>query len=645
MAGFILLAVLHTYPLAWHLDSHLPGTGLGDNVSFVWNQWWMREALASSRIDFFHSDHLMWPHGVPLVLHTHTALMAFVGATALGGFSIVEAQNILVIGAVALNGLAAFALALEISGSRSGASLAGVLYLLAAPLAARLMGHFNLLTAWPLVLGCWATVRAVRNPSVPNACAVAITAAVTVYADYYLAVFLLSFILLYVATELWTLRMSGRRAHVGRPAATLIAASALLFAIAAAIAIGIGGKFYLADLSVSATRPQNAMTAGWLLAVAAALVIWRPRVRLVRRGGIDVSRAVRCLVLAAVLCAVVLWPIGRAAWQVRASGDYVTSTAALKSSPRGVDVATLVMGPPFHGIAGSHVRAAYTALGIDAMESSAWLGIVPVTLALWAIAGGWKEPEVRRWTLVALVFFVWSLGPYALVLGHDTGLLLPQAVAQLVPMLDNARIPGRALIVVSLALSILAALGIRHLRRRQAATALLLASLAFVESSAAPLPLAGLPVAGAVERRLAEAHGRTAVLPVPFGVRDGFGSRGSVDHGGLYLQTVHGAPLAGGFVARVPPRISSWYELVEPFAALLGLSQASGGKWVSCAAAVEGLRTHGIGFVVVERAAAPEEAVRFLRSLPLESVARDGSRELFVLRERAICGEQGERPN
>jgi hypothetical protein len=118
-----------------------------------------------------------------------------------------------------------------------------------------------------------------------------------------------------------------------------------------------------------------------------------------------------------------------------------------------------------------------------------------------------------------------------------------------------------------------------------------------------------------------------------------------VDHGGLYLQTVHGAPLAGGFVARVPPRISSWYEHVEPFATLLSLSQASGGEWVSCAAAVEGLRTHGIGFVVLERAAATEEAVRFLRSLPLESVARDGSRELFVLRGSAVCRESPRRPN
>jgi hypothetical protein len=53
LAGYHLLAIVHTYPLVRRLGSHLPGLGLGDNVSFVWNGWWMREALASSSADFF----------------------------------------------------------------------------------------------------------------------------------------------------------------------------------------------------------------------------------------------------------------------------------------------------------------------------------------------------------------------------------------------------------------------------------------------------------------------------------------------------------------------------------------------------------------------------------------------------------------
>ena len=48
LAAYVALAILQTWPLVLHLHTHLPGPGLGDNVSFVWNLWWMREAIGSS---------------------------------------------------------------------------------------------------------------------------------------------------------------------------------------------------------------------------------------------------------------------------------------------------------------------------------------------------------------------------------------------------------------------------------------------------------------------------------------------------------------------------------------------------------------------------------------------------------------------
>src|ERR687897_1232685 len=102
--SYSLLAVLHTYPLVLFLDSRLPGEGLADNVSFVWNLWWMREALASSTHSFFYCPLIVAPVGGSLILHTHTALSAFAGATLLKDFSLVEAQNILLIASLTLNG-------------------------------------------------------------------------------------------------------------------------------------------------------------------------------------------------------------------------------------------------------------------------------------------------------------------------------------------------------------------------------------------------------------------------------------------------------------------------------------------------------------------------------------------------------------
>jgi len=64
LPAFVALAILQTWPLARHLDTHLPGLGLGDNVSFAWNVWWMREALASADWSFFSTPLLMAPLGL-----------------------------------------------------------------------------------------------------------------------------------------------------------------------------------------------------------------------------------------------------------------------------------------------------------------------------------------------------------------------------------------------------------------------------------------------------------------------------------------------------------------------------------------------------------------------------------------------------
>src|SRR5713226_7870605 len=90
---FIALALAWSFPLAAHLSTHISG-GPGDNLAFLWNTWWMREAVAHADINFFHTDRLFAPFGIDLTLHTHTALPAWMAATVLAPLSIVAAQNL-----------------------------------------------------------------------------------------------------------------------------------------------------------------------------------------------------------------------------------------------------------------------------------------------------------------------------------------------------------------------------------------------------------------------------------------------------------------------------------------------------------------------------------------------------------------------
>ena len=53
-AVFLGVALLWTFPLVRHLESHLLGQGIGDNVTSVWNFWWMRYGSGRWRLAFLH---------------------------------------------------------------------------------------------------------------------------------------------------------------------------------------------------------------------------------------------------------------------------------------------------------------------------------------------------------------------------------------------------------------------------------------------------------------------------------------------------------------------------------------------------------------------------------------------------------------
>ncbi len=637
LAAYVLLSILHTFPLVRHLDTHLTGQGLGDNASFLWNAWWMRVALASSQ-EFFWNPLIAAPIGSSLALHTHSALSAFLAATVLAPLPLVRAHNLVLLASLALNGLAAYSLAYVVTRTRAASVLAGALFVVAPTIAARLMGHYNLVVVWPLIFACAAWIAWWNRPTVGRACAFAVAAALVPYADYYYAIFLGLFVAIHAGLELWEIRVDLRR-RPGSAGRVLLALAALLFAIG--IVIAVLPTFAL-DLGVTTIRVRsaaNVSTAAWVVAIAGAIVRWRPGLRVVSRRPLTAA-GVRSLIPAAVVFTLLVSPVLAAAWRVWTLGDYVTQTSSLKSSPRGIDLASLLMGPPFSGLTGPTVRRGYEVAGLDVMEASGWMGIVPIVLVALAVARARHVAEVRRWLLIAACFGVWALGPYLTILGHNTGLLLPQALAHVVPIVDNARIPGRAMAMVHVAavVAIAAALAARSPRLSTSALAGL-GALAIVESAAAPLPLVALGRAG-VYADIAAHPQQGSVLTVPFGVRDGFGERGRLEHDALYGQTIHGRPIVGGFIARLPPRVWAWYDAHEPYRTLLALSTPSAitAPLPGCPATIAGLRAAAVRFVVLFPADASPALIDLVTNrLPTVRIADDGRRVLYVVDVARPC--------
>jgi hypothetical protein len=170
-------------------------------------------------------------------------------------------------------------------------------------------------------------------------------------------------------------------------------------------------------------------------------------------------------------------------------------------------------------------------------------------LLLLAAVGLGRRP--RGWTAVAAglaaFFLVLSLGPTLKLGPSSTAIPLPYALLMKVPPFDAGRTPVRCVLLGVFFLSLLAAEGARRAldaarrRRRWAGTAALLGILAWatfeVRQPVPPAPRYAVPPE--LDRLVPG-----PVVNVPPSFMDGWA---------VFLQTLHGQPIATGFVSRRTP--------------------------------------------------------------------------------------------
>lgn len=217
---YLVLTLLFTHPLAWHLTTHYVGETAGDARIYVWNQWWVKTALLRLHGDPLQTDYIFYPVGIGLSLHTLALLhgLVFIPLSAVLGD--VAASNLIVVATFPASALGAFALARHLGASRTGAFLAGLAFGFCPYRLARLAGHYDLLgTQWlPLyILAFITTLKAGRG-----AWRAAITAGLLGAACGYTSLTYLTFLaMLSLVHGAWSLSQHGedRLARAGRAAA------------------------------------------------------------------------------------------------------------------------------------------------------------------------------------------------------------------------------------------------------------------------------------------------------------------------------------------------------------------------------------------------------------------------------------------
>jgi hypothetical protein len=174
-----------------------------------------------------------------------------------------------------------------------------------------------------------------------------------------------------------------------------------------------------------------------------------------------------------------------------------------------------------------------------------------------------RSTAMRRWFLIAIIFFVLCLGPVLHIAGRSVLSPMPYALFFRLPLLKFGRSPSRLAIFLMLALAIIVGCGCAALERRWKWfkwVTILIGTLIFVEFLIIPLRLdsraASIP---AYYDLLAEEDQEVAILDIPI---DLYGAQGPAAQYMLY-QTVHQKPIVGGYISRTPTRLLRMLE--RPF--------------------------------------------------------------------------------
>ncbi|UCG23149.1 MAG: glycosyltransferase family 39 protein [Chloroflexota bacterium] len=157
--GYLILAVVLTWPLTSRLSTHLPdGT---DSLLHYWNGWMTGQALRTGDSPYF-TQLLFFPNGLSMVFNNF-AWLHIVGWLALrpvvGG---VAAYNMVFLLNLAMCGMAAYCLACELIGDRRIALLAGLVYQ-AWPHRLTQPSHPNLMSTWAIPIFLLFLTRAVKH--------------------------------------------------------------------------------------------------------------------------------------------------------------------------------------------------------------------------------------------------------------------------------------------------------------------------------------------------------------------------------------------------------------------------------------------------------------------------------------------------
>jgi hypothetical protein len=597
---YLLLALVLTWPLAMHLTTHLPGSAewAFDESTFAWNMWWFQHSLLDLQQSPLHTNHIFYPLGIDLVLYTFNFFNAMLGLPLLLVAGLPLASNLVILAAFVLSGYGGYLL---------------VCYLL-TPCCRGAAGRAredsrsrpsHLACGDPQMAGCASADRhramsgtvtgdrlAVRTAAFIAGAAYAFAASRMVYAALgHYDMVTAQWFPFYALFFLKTVREPGTKNAV-------LAGLCAAFALLAEMIFGVF-LLFLSLILLMAPHPLHPLSTKW-------------------RGERGVRLLGRLLVLA--LTVAVVWsPVMLPVLDAFTQSDYALTGwgEGLKLSADLVGWFTPTALHPLFGVGNwpAYLRSVVEGRAPTLDVNTVFLGFGILALALLGAAVAWRR--ARAWAWGAVLFAVFTLGPLLQIngrylfpldnllreqgLAQDVTFPLPYALLHYLPIIQANRAPNRFSVVLSLALAVLAGYGAAWLLRKAAGPlpsriqphppspsprsgeggkggevhrrlavlvvgAVLLGVVLFDQVSA-PLPLSDARVPAAYAAIAAETDDY-AILQLPLGWRNSFGTLGAEQTQLQYYQAFHHKRTLAGNISRAPAFKFDYFRRIPLFYAL-----------------------------------------------------------------------------
>ncbi|MGB0387155.1 MAG: hypothetical protein ACPGWR_20245 [Ardenticatenaceae bacterium] len=201
---YCLVTVIITWPVVAQLTTGVAGDPNRDNLQFVWNLWWVQEAVVNQQVNPADVTMLHWPDGGTNQLLSLSVLIPLLAlpTTLLGGP--VFSYNLWFLLSFPLVGLSGWLLTYYVSGDRRAAFIGGLIFGFFPHKSFHAMGHYLQIMLFLFPLYAIALLRLLRRPSFRQALVTSLILSLCLLVNLvHIGFFLLPMSILLLAHHLW----------------------------------------------------------------------------------------------------------------------------------------------------------------------------------------------------------------------------------------------------------------------------------------------------------------------------------------------------------------------------------------------------------------------------------------------------------